>query len=147
MEKITSFKINHMTLMPGLYVSRIDNINGFLFTTFDLRFTRPNYEAVMDTASVHTIEHLAATYFRNYLSDSTMYFGPMGCRTGFYLIVSGKKTVKEICGSVINCMNYIVSFSGLIPGASKEECGNYSDMDLNTAKIYALKYLNVLSNI
>ena len=145
MEKITSFKLDHLTLLPGLYISRIDNMDGFKFTTYDLRFTRPNFEPVMGTAIVHTIEHLAATYFRNYYKDLTMYFGPMGCRTGFYLILKGDKSVDEILPYVKDCMNFIINFNGEIPGASPKECGNYLDMNLNMAKYYAKRYLNILN--
>ena len=145
MEKITSFKLDQLTLLPGLYISRIDNMDGFKFTTYDLRFTRPNFEPVMGTAIVHTIEHLAATYFRNYYKDLTMYFGPMGCRTGFYLILKGDKSVDEILPYVKDCMNFIINFSGEIPGASPKECGNYLDMNLNMAKYYAKRYLNILN--
>ena len=146
MEKIASFQVDHLTLLPGLYVSRCDEIKGFAFTTFDLRFTRPNFEPVMDTSVMHTIEHLGATFFRNYekIKDETMYFGPMGCRTGFYLIVAGKKDVNDILDYVIKAMEFIVTFEGKIPGASAVECGNYLDLNLDMAKYYAKKYLEVL---
>ncbi len=144
MQKITSFTIDHMKLLPGLYVSRCDNMDGFYFTTFDLRVTRPNFEPVMNTAEIHTIEHLAATYFRNYYPNDTMYFGPMGCRTGFYLIWRGKKEVKDLLNPVRDCFKFILNFEGAIPGASKEECGNYLDMNLNMAKFIAKKYLDIL---
>lgn len=144
MEKITSFTIDHMKLLPGLYVSRIDLMDGFYFTTFDIRVTRPNFEPVMDTSVCHTIEHLAATYFRNYHKEDTMYFGPMGCRTGFYLIYRGKRSVEDTKQDVIDCFKFILEFEGDIPGASPIECGNYLDMNLNMAKYYAKKYLNEL---
>lgn len=143
MEKINSFKIDHTKLLPGIYISRLDEINGFKFTTFDLRMIRPNNKPVMDTKSIHTIEHLAATYFRNEYIN-TMYFGPMGCRTGFYLIVYSDVSVEEIKKIVIDCMNYILSYEGQIIGATPSECGNYMDMDLQKAKYYAKKYLTVL---
>ncbi len=146
MEKITSFTIDHLKLMPGLYVSRVDVMDGFYFTTFDIRVTRPNFESVMDTAVCHTIEHLAATYFRNYHSEDMMYFGPMGCRTGFYLIYRGNRTVEDTIEDVRNCFKFIVAFEGSIPGASAIECGNYLDLNLDMAKYYAKKYLDVLSN-
>jgi S-ribosylhomocysteine lyase len=145
MERITSFTVDHLTLLPGLYVSRVDNMDGFHFTTFDLRVTRPNFEPVMDTAVCHTIEHLAATYFRNNYSEDTMYFGPMGCRTGFYLIFRGNKTAEDVKDAVINCFKFIVEFEGDIPGASAIECGNYLDLNLGMAKYYADKYLKVLT--
>ena len=144
MNKIISFTINHLTLLPGLYVSRVDEMDGFKFTTFDLRVTRPNFEPVMDTSVCHTIEHLAATYFRNYYPQDTMYFGPMGCRTGFYLIVKGEKTSEEYRKPVIDCFKFILEFEGDIPGASAIECGNYLDLNLNMAKYYAKKYLKEL---
>lgn len=146
MERITSFSVDHLKLLPGLYVSRIDNMDGFYFTTFDLRVTRPNFEPVMDTSVCHTIEHLGATYFRNYYKDETMYFGPMGCRTGFYLIFKGNKSVADLLQPVKDCMKYIISFEGKIPGASAIECGNYLDLNLDMAKYYAKRYLEVLEN-
>lgn len=145
MDRITSFTIDHLKLLPGLYVSRVDEMDGFTFTTFDLRVTRPNFEPVMDTAPIHTIEHLAATYFRNYHKDRTMYFGPMGCRTGFYLIFKGNLTADDIKKDVIKCFEFIRDFEGEIPGASAVECGNYLDMNLDMAKYYARKYLDVLT--
>lgn len=144
METIESFKVDHLKLLPGLYVSRIDTLDGFSFTTFDLRVTRPNFEPVMDTSVCHTIEHLGATYFRSYFKDDTMYFGPMGCRTGFYLIFKGKRDKEEVKKYVIECMRFIINFEGKIPGASPIECGNYLDLNLNMAKYYAKKYLNTL---
>ncbi len=144
MEKIDSFKVNHLTLLPGLYVSRIDTLEGFTFTTFDLRVTRPNFEPVMDTSVMHTIEHLGATYFRTYHSDITMYFGPMGCRTGFYLIVKGRMLVTDIIDKIIECFKFINDYMGVIPGASSVECGNYLDLNLDMAKFYAKKYIKVL---
>ncbi len=144
MEKITSFTINHLTLLPGIYVSRVDKMDDFYFTTFDLRVTRPNFEPVMDTCALHTIEHIAATFFRNEHPDKTMYFGPMGCRTGFYLIYKGNLTVDDVKKDIIDCFEYISSFEGAIPGASAIECGNYLDMNLDMAKYYANKYLAVI---
>ena len=144
MQKITSFTVDHLTLLPGLYVSRIDNMDGFYFTTFDLRVTRPNFEPVMDTSVCHTIEHLGSTYFRNYYPNDTMYFGPMGCRTGFYLIFKGNKNIDDIKKAVIDCFSFILNFEGKIPGASAIECGNYLDLNLDMAKYYAKKYLNTL---
>ena len=144
MEKIESFKVDHTKLLPGLYISRIDKMDGFTFTTFDLRFTRPNNSMPMDTGSVHAIEHLAATYFRNYY-DKTMYFGPMGCRTGFYLLAGGKVSVDEIKPLVIDCMKFIINYSDeIVIGATEIECGNYKDMNLEKAKYYAKEYLKWL---
>ena len=146
MQKITSFTVDHLTLLPGLYISRIDELDGFTFTTYDLRVTRPNFEPVMDTAVCHTIEHLAATYFRNYYPQDTMYFGPMGCRTGFYLIFKGNRDILEIKDIVIKCFEFISTYEGAIPGASPIECGNYLDLNLNMGKFYASKYLKVLKD-
>lgn len=144
MEKITSFTVDHLTLMPGLYVSRIDCMDGFYFTTFDIRVTRPNFEPVMDTSVCHTIEHLGATFFRNEYKDETMYFGPMGCRTGFYLIFKGNKSVNDLMNPIKECFRFIKNYEGKIPGASAVECGNYLDLNLDMAKYYAEKYLSIL---
>ena len=149
MEKITSFTIDHLRLVPGLYVSRIDYVKEHPVTTFDIRITNPNEEPVMNTAEVHTIEHLAATFLRNHekYADKTIYFGPMGCRTGFYLILSGQYTSADILPLMKELFIFIYEFEGEIPGASAKDCGNYLDMNLGTAKYYAKKYLTeVLSN-
>ena len=150
MEKIASFTINHLKLLPGVYVSRKDKFNDVVLTTFDLRMTRPNYEPVMNTAEMHAIEHLAATFLRNHkdFADKTVYFGPMGCRTGFYLILSGDYESKDIVGLLTEMYKFIADFEGDIPGASARDCGNYLDMNLPMAKYLAKKYLNdVLLNI
>lgn len=144
MKKIASFEVDHLKLLPGLYVSRVDEMDNFKFTTFDLRVTRPNFEPVMDTSVCHTIEHLGATYFRNEYPNDTMYFGPMGCRTGFYLIFRGEKKPSDLIEPVKDCMKFIISFEGKIPGASAIECGNYLDLNLDIAKYYAKKYLECL---
>lgn len=144
MEKIKSFTVNHLTLLPGIYVSRVDEMDGFKFTTFDLRVTRPNFEPVMDTCVCHTIEHLAATFFRNKYPNDIMYFGPMGCRTGFYLLFKGDVSALMIKPKIIECFEFILNFDGEIPGASATQCGNYLDLNLNMAKYYAKKYLDVL---
>ncbi len=146
MKKITSFTVDHLTLLPGIYVSREDTMDGFTFTTYDLRFTRPNFEPVINTAPLHTIEHLAATFFRNKYPELTMYFGPMGCRTGFYLILKGESQLDNTKEMVKECMKFIISFEGKIPGASPVECGNYLDLNLDMAKYHAKKYLEVLDN-
>lgn len=150
MEKITSFTINHLKLKPGVYVSRIDYVNGNPLTTFDLRMTTPNEEPVMNTAEVHTIEHLAATFLRNHpiYKDQTIYFGPMGCRTGFYLILAGERTSREIVPLMQEMFQFIADFEGDVPGASARDCGNYLDMNLPMAKYLAKKYLaEVLTSI
>ena len=146
MEKIESFKVNHINLYPGIYVSRRDYHDSVCVTTFDLRFTSPNREPVMDTPAIHTIEHLAATYLRNceYKSD-VVYFGPMGCRTGFYLLMFNELESEDIYELVNSMCKYILNFEGEIPGARKEECGNYSEQNLDMAKYYVKKYLDELN--
>ncbi len=150
MEKITSFTIDHIKLVPGLYVSRIDHVAGNPITTFDIRITNPNVEPVMNTAEVHTIEHLAATFLRNHAeyADKTIYFGPMGCRTGFYLILAGEYTSSDIVPLMKELFTFMTGFEGEIPGASAKDCGNYLDMNLNMAKYWSKRYLEeVLTDI
>ena len=150
MEKIASFTIDHLKLVPGVYVSRKDTIGREVITTFDLRMTSPNDEPVMNTAEVHTIEHLAATFLRNHpvYGDKTIYFGPMGCRTGFYLLLAGDLTSKEIVPLMIEMFEFIRDFKDEVPGASPKDCGNYLDMTLPMANYLAKRYLdNVLYNI
>ena len=150
MEKIASFTIDHLKLVPGVYVSRKDTIGKEVITTFDLRMTSPNDEPVMNTAEVHTIEHLAATFLRNHpvYGDKTIYFGPMGCRTGFYLLLAGDLTSKEIVPLMIEMFEFIRDFKDEVPGASPKDCGNYQDMNLPMANYLAKRYLdNVLYNI
>lgn len=143
MKQIASFTIDHMKLYSGLYVSRKDRIGNETVTTFDIRITRPNYEPVMSTGEVHTIEHLGATFLRNHeeYSDKIIYFGPMGCRTGFYLLLGGDYSSKDILPLITEMFEFIRTFQGEIPGATPINCGNYSDMNLNMAKHYAGKYL------
>ncbi len=149
MEKITSFTIDHNRLQPGLYVSRQDKVGAETVTTFDLRLTSPNEEPVMNTAEVHTIEHLAATYLRNEPNwkDKVLYFGPMGCRTGFYLLLAGSYTSKEVLSLVKDCFRFIAGFQGEVPGASAKDCGNYLDMNLPMANFWGRKYSDLLENI
>ena len=150
MEKIASFTIDHLKLVPGVYVSRKDTIGKEVITTFDLRMTSPTDEPVMNTAEVHTIEHLAATFLRNHpvYGDKTIYFGPMGCRTGFYLLLAGDLTSKEIVPLMIEMFEFIRDFKDDVPGASPKDCGNYLDMNLPMANYLAKRYLdNVLYNI
>lgn len=150
MELIASFTIDHMKLLPGVYVSRKDNVNGNILTTFDIRMTRPNFEPVMNTAEMHTIEHLAATYLRNdeNWGEKIVYFGPMGCRTGFYLILAGDYESKDIVKLLSDMFIFIRDFKDEVPGAAPEECGNYLDMNLNMANYLSDKYLReVLDNI
>lgn len=144
MQKITSFTINHLSLRPGVYVSRIDYVKDSPITTFDLRFTHPNKEPVMNTAEMHAIEHLAATFLRNHpdYGDKIIYFGPMGCRTGFYLLLAGEYTSTHILPLLRETFQFIAGFSGDIPGASARDCGNYLDMNLPMANYLAKKYLS-----
>ena len=143
MEKITSFTINHLLLQPGVYVSRKDPVGGTVVTTFDLRLTSPNEEPVMNTAEMHTIEHLAATFLRNHkdYGSKTVYFGPMGCRTGFYLLLTGDYESKDIVPLMIEMWEFIRDFEGDVPGASPRDCGNYLDMNLGMANYLAKRYL------
>ena len=142
MEKIASFTIDHIKLQPGVYVSRKDKVGDSTVTTFDLRMTSPNEEPVMNTAEVHTIEHLGATFLRNDpdIADKIIYFGPMGCRTGFYLLMAGDLSSKDIVDLVQRMYIFIREFEGEVPGASPKDCGNYLDMNLNMAKYLAGKY-------
>ncbi|WP_122642573.1 S-ribosylhomocysteine lyase [Luxibacter massiliensis] len=150
MEKIASFTIDHIKLVPGLYVSRKDYVNNSPVTTFDIRMTNPNEEPVMNTAEVHTLEHLGATFLRNHeeYKDKVVYFGPMGCRTGFYLLLAGDYQSSDIVGLMKEMYSFMASFEGPIPGASARDCGNYLDMNLPMAKYLAGKYLaDVLTDI
>ena len=149
MEKIASFTVNHLKLLPGVYVSRQDAVGNETVTTYDLRMTRPNKEPVMNTAEVHTIEHLGATFLRNdpEIGDQVIYFGPMGCRTGFYLLLSGKRSSREIVPLLVRMFTFIRDYSGEVPGASARDCGNYMDMNLPMANYLAEKYLKVLEAI
>ncbi len=164
MERIKSFSVDHMTLLPGVYVSRTDYANAAdatssLFapqdggqdalcpvTTYDIRMTRPNFEPVMSTSEIHAIEHLGATYLRNRadVAHRVIYWGPMGCRTGFYLILSGAPALSDVITLMRDTFRFITGFEGKVPGASPEECGNYSDMDPDAAKKRAEGYLTVL---
>lgn len=150
MEKITSFTIDHIKLTPGLYVSRKDLAGDTPVTTFDIRITNPNEEPVLNTAEVHTIEHLAATFLRNHAEygPKTLYFGPMGCRTGFYLLLAGNYTSRDIVGLITEMFEFIRDFHDEVPGASPKDCGNYLDMNLGMANYLANRYLeNTLYNI
>lgn len=150
MEKITSFTINHLVLEPGIYVSRVDNYGGSSITTFDLRMTAPNKEPVMNNAEMHTIEHLGATFLRNdpEWSDKVVYFGPMGCRTGFYMLLAGDLTSRDVVDLITRMYEFIRDFQGDIPGASARDCGNYLDQNLPMANWLAKRYLdNTLYNI
>lgn len=145
MDKIASFTVNHLKLLPGVYVSRRDTAGDARITTFDIRMTRPNHEPVMNTAEIHTIEHLGATFLRNHkvYKDRVLYFGPMGCRTGFYLLTRGL-TPAEALSLTVESFRFMAAFEGDVPGASEVECGNYRDMDLPAARAEAAAMLPVL---
>ncbi len=146
MKKIESFKIDHLNLFPGLYVSRRDKKGDCAVTSFDLRITAPNREPVIDMPALHTIEHLCATFLRNSSSSQDIvYFGPMGCRTGCYLVMFGDLRSTDIYGLVLDMCDFVINFEGEIPGASPTECGNYSEQNLNMAKYYIKKYKNDLT--
>ena len=150
MEKIASFTVNHLDLEPGIYVSRKDKVGQETITTFDLRMTAPNKEPVMNTAEVHTMEHLGATFLRNdpEFKDRTIYFGPMGCRTGFYVVLAGDLSSKDIVPLITRMYEFIRDFKDEVPGASARDCGNYLDMNLGMANFLAKRYLdNILYNI
>lgn len=141
MELIDSFQVNHLILEPGLYVSRKDRKKDVVVTTFDLRITAPNKEPVIDTPALHTIEHLGATYLRNSKDKGdVVYFGPMGCRTGCYLVMFGDLDSEDVLNIVLDMCDFIIGFEGEIPGAKPEECGNYSEQNLNMAKYYISRY-------
>jgi len=150
MDKIASFTIDHQKLLPGVYVSRKDSVGSEVVTTFDIRMTRPNHEPVMNTAEMHTIEHLAATFLRNHseFGSKIVYFGPMGCRTGFYLILAGDYESKDIIELLKELFAFVAEFKGDVPGASAVECGNYLDMNLPMANYLGKKFLTeVLEDI
>lgn len=151
MEKIASFTINHLKLLRGIYVSRVDTLpNGDVITTFDIRMKQPNREPAVSQSALHTIEHLAATYLRNQpeWKDKVIYWGPMGCCTGNYLLMSGKLTSKDILPLMQDTFRFIAEYEGSIPGATARDCGNYTLNNLPMAKCEARKYLiEVLENI
>ena len=171
MKKIKSFTVDHMTLLPGVYLSRTDGISPsdafsdagseiiehekygeneiYPVNTYDIRITRPNFEPVMGTGEIHTIEHIGATYLRNRddIRYRVIYWGPMGCRTGFYLIMSGDIPLPFIIDLMKDLFSFVAEFEGDIPGATPQECGNYSDMDLEGAKKRAKEYVEVLKNL
>lgn len=144
MEKIASFMINHETLLPGIYVSRKDKVGAETVTTFDLRMKMPNREPVMNTAELHTLEHLAATYLRSdpEWKDKIVYFGPMGCRTGNYLVMAGDLDSKDIVGLITKTFEFVRDFEGEIPGAAPHDCGNWRDHNLEMAQYVSREYLD-----
>lgn len=150
MKKITSFTVDHIRLVPGIYVSRKDFAGETPVTTFDIRITSPNDEPVMNTAEIHTIEHLGATFLRNHVAwqDKVLYFGPMGCRTGFYLLLTGDYESEDVVPLMKEMFRFIATFDGEVPGACAHDCGNYLDMNLPMAKYVADKfYREVLADI
>ncbi|MDR0539874.1 MAG: S-ribosylhomocysteine lyase [Spirochaetaceae bacterium] len=146
MEKIASFQIDHLRLLPGLYVSRKDKFGGTVLTTFDMRFKTPNKEPVIDMPALHTLEHLCATFLRSHKvwADKTVYFGPMGCRTGCYVIFEGDRSSEEMRPLIIEMLDWIAAFKGDIPGAHPQECGNYLEQNLSMAQWEAARYAGVL---
>lgn len=150
MKKIASFRINHLTLQPGIYVSRRDvTASGDVLTTFDIRMTAPNREPAADPRALHTIEHLAATWLRNNPTwrDRVVYWGPMGCCTGNYLILQGNLDSTDIVPLMVEMFGFISSFEGDIPGATARDCGNYTFNDLPAARALASRYLDTLTHI
>jgi len=146
MERIQSFSVNHLNLLSGLYVSRKDSFNGVVVTSFDLRITAPNREPVIDIPALHTIEHLGATFLRNSAEkEKVVYFGPMGCRTGCYLVMFGDLESYDVYDLVIKMCDFVLEFKGDIPGATAKECGNYSEQNLDMAKFYIAKYKKELT--
>ncbi|WP_319763391.1 S-ribosylhomocysteine lyase [Maridesulfovibrio sp.] len=142
MNKIESFKIDHTKLKRGIYVSRRDGIGAENVTTFDLRMKEPNNEPALDSAVAHTLEHIGATFLRNHaeFGDKIIYFGPMGCLTGFYLLLNGRYEARDIVGLIRELFRFAADFEGDVPGASAVECGNYTLMDLSGAKREAARY-------
>ncbi|OQY34052.1 MAG: S-ribosylhomocysteine lyase [Spirochaetaceae bacterium 4572_59] len=150
MDKIPSFSIDHKHLLRGIYLSRQDTVGKEVLTTFDIRIKEPNREPVMDNAALHTIEHLGATFLRNdpQWAEKTVYFGPMGCRTGCYVIFKGDLTSKDVLPLITDMFRFIADFNGDIPGATARDCGNYLEQNLDMAKWESRKYLNeVLTKI
>ncbi|MDR0375997.1 MAG: S-ribosylhomocysteine lyase [Treponema sp.] len=148
MEKIASFQVDHLRLKPGVYVSRQDRFGETALTTFDLRFKEPNKEPVMDQPALHTLEHLGATFLRSHKewAERTVYFGPMGCRTGFYAIFEGTLESRDILPLLREMCAWILDVEGVIPGATPAECGNYLEQNLAMAKWETRRYAEMLKN-
>lgn len=145
MEKIASFQVDHLRMKPGVFVSRKDKIDNVIITTFDMRFKEPNKEPVMDQPALHTIEHLCATFLRSHAEwgSKVIYFGPMGCRTGFYLILAGDYKSEDICPLLLEMFRWIETFEGDIPGATAMECGNWREQNIDMAKWEAVRYASL----
>ncbi len=143
-KRIESFDVDHTTLLPGIYERKIQNLGEHVIITYDIRMFKPNREPVMDTATIHTVEHLIATYLRIHsdYADDVIYFGPMGCRTGFYLVMAGDYPLDEIKQLLIDSFEFVCDFEGEVPGASEIECGNYLDINLPMSKYTARHYLD-----
>ncbi|MDR1286564.1 MAG: S-ribosylhomocysteine lyase [Treponema sp.] len=148
MEKIASFRVDHLRLKRGVFVSRRDRFGSTVLTTFDLRFREPNKEPVIDQPALHTIEHLGATFLRSHgeWGSRIVYFGPMGCRTGFYLIVEGELESPQILPLLREMLDWIGQFEGDIPGAAPSECGNWREQNLDMAKWEGRRYAEVVKN-
>lgn len=143
--KIKSFEVDHTRLRPGVYLSRTDGEEGNEISTFDIRLTIPNREPPVDMPALHTIEHLGATYLRNSdIKDDVVYFGPMGCRTGCYMLLRGKRTAEEAAHITEEMCDFILGFGGDIPGATEKECGNWREHNLKEAKYYISRFLRLL---
>lgn len=149
MKKIPSFTIDHNRLLPGIYVSRKDNVGNDVVTTFDIRMKAPNREPALHIGALHTIEHLAATYLRNdeHWADRIVYWGPMGCLTGNYLLMKGDLKSEDIVKLMIDTFEFVANFDGKVPGTEPQDCGNYLLHDLPMARYEAKQYLKVLKNI
>ena len=149
MKKIPSFTIDHNRLLPGIYVSRKDSVGNDTVTTFDIRIKAPNREPALHQGALHTIEHLAATFLRNneQWADRIVYWGPMGCLTGNYLLMKGDLRSEDIVGLMIDTFEFIASFQGDVPGTQPQDCGNCLLHDLPMARYEARKYLETLRNI
>ena len=149
MKKIPSFTIDHNRLLPGIYVSRKDSVGNDTVTTFDIRMKAPNREPALHQGALHTIEHLAATFLRNneQWADRIVYWGPMGCLTGNFLLMKGDLRSEDIVGLMIDTFEFIASFQGDVPGTQPQDCGNCLLHDLPMARYEARKYLETLRNI
>ncbi len=148
--KVSSFEVDHDKLLKGVYVSRIDSVGSEKVTTFDLRMKIPNCGDVLDNGAIHTIEHLMAVFLRTQagdFSEQVLYVGPMGCRTGMYLILKGEVKPKDIIEVLVRLFEHISNFEGPVPATTSIECGNYRDHDLDGAKKEAKEYLELLKNI